>query len=87
MIFDSQDMMWIALQVILAHFVPFTQFLAQKIKKFLKKKKQTWIYHYFTPESQNSQSFDVYFLKNDADSIAGYSWPSFALLFPFLAQN
>ena len=51
--------------------------------KIFKKEKSTWIYHHFTPASQKLQSFYVWFLKNDADSITGYSWSIFTLLFHF----
>ena len=77
MIFNLQNMMQIPLQVILGHLSP---------KNFFKKEKNTWVYHHFTPASQKSQSFDVQFLKNDADSITGYSWSIFAILFHFSSK-
>ena len=53
MIFSSQNMMWIALQVILDHLRLLPNFWPKK-SNYLEKDKITWIYHHFTPASQKS---------------------------------
>ena len=68
-------MMWIALQVILGYLCLLPNFWPKKLTYLKKRKKHLDVSSFYTCIQK--------FLKNDADSITGYSWLIFALLFHF----